>query len=49
MPRPKPAPPTCQVPITWDAESKAYVMPWAGFTRVGEVRTELQIMDPGEK
>jgi hypothetical protein len=24
-------------------------MPWRGFTRLGEVKTELQIMDPGER
>lgn len=38
-----------QVPITWDADAKAYVMPWGGFTRLGEVRTELQLMDPSER
>ncbi|KIZ04815.1 cell division protease FtsH [Monoraphidium neglectum] len=37
-----------EVPVVWDQESKAYVMPWSGFTRLGEVRTELQVMDPGE-
>lgn len=33
----------------WDPEAKAFVMPWAGFTRLGEVRTELQLMDPSER
>ena len=42
-----PLPP--QVPVVWDAEAKAYVMPWEGFTRLGEVKAELQLMDPQER
>jgi hypothetical protein len=37
------------VKVEWDSSSGQYVMPWSGFTRLGEVRTELQVMDPGER
>lgn len=35
--------------VKWDAESGLYVMPYKHFTKLGEVRTELQIMDAGER
>ena len=37
------------VRVTRDPQARAFVMPWAGFPRLGEVRTELQVMDPSER
>jgi cell division protease FtsH len=37
-----------QVKVEWDPDSRQYVMPWRNFTRLGEVRTEVQVLDPQE-
>lgn len=34
--------------MVWDAPSGQYILPYRHLTKLGEVRTELQLLDPGE-
>ncbi len=34
--------------VHWDAEARQYFVPYQYFTKVQEVRTELQMVDPQE-
>ena len=35
--------------VVWDAASGQYVAPYEALTRLGEVRTELQVVDARER
>jgi len=37
------------VQIVWDSSSKQYVLPYKHLTKLGEVRTELQVLDAGDR
>ena len=37
-----------EVQVQWDAASGQYIMPYTAFTKLGEVRTELQLIDASE-
>lgn len=36
------------VSVEWDEASRQYIMPYSGMSKVFEVKTELQILDPSE-
>ena len=38
-----------EVQVAWDDASKQYVLPLEAFNKVFQVRTELQLLDPGER
>jgi hypothetical protein len=37
------------VQVEWDAATGQYVLPHKAFTKVFQVRTELQLLDPSER
>lgn len=37
------------VQVVWDRESGQFLMPHSAFTKVFQVRTELQVLDPSTK
>lgn len=36
------------VQILWDDSTRQYVLPYKHLTKLGEVRTELQLLDPAD-
>lgn len=39
----------CVPQVMWDGETGQYVLPHRAFTKVFQVRTEVQVLDPRNK